>query len=97
MSITQAIANAARTLGTLVEAYAMSTPLATPDGAVSFATRNVDLLINHLVTNPVLQKFADELANEVIKSEVPGFLAKEMQKLGGIPVAADPTAAQAGV
>ena len=92
----QSIENAAKTAGSLVEAYILGTPEgATVQGADAFVKKNVDLLVNHFITNPALQGVADLLVNEIIDAKVPAFYAQQMQKLGGIPVAAaDPTAAQ---
>jgi hypothetical protein len=85
MGILSSITGAIQNAGTMVEAYLAMVPGASESECVSFCQKNADVIVGDIIKNPILDAIGDEIANEIISSEVPALYAKAMLKLGGIP------------
>jgi hypothetical protein len=92
MSVLSTIQSTAKVAGSLVETYLLSDPNASEAQVVAFVTKNADVLVNKVVTNPLIQGIADSIVNEIIAEDVPKLYTSALTKLGGVAASsADPS------
>ena len=91
-TVSQALSGAVKTAGQLVGTFVEANPAYSESEVQALVTRNADVLVNKVVTSPLIQPIADSIVNEIIGAEVPALYAEALAKLGAPAV--NPTPAQ---